>query len=136
MLLMLLLSLGVGLVVCPPAYAQAKAADEEKRVSLTLKDTRLRDAVEMLFKGTDFQYTIDPNVPNVPITLSIRDTPILQALRLVVKQAALGAPGLISTRENGIIVIKFRKRQVSASEPQWVARRPSGRPPRVEALVP
>src|SRR5678809_546163 len=88
-----------------PARAQVAPAGQvapDARVTLDLRETPLKDAVPLLFRGSGEQYTIASNVPNVPITLNIRDVSLPSALRLMVRQAASAVPGLVATREGGV----------------------------------
>src|SRR5687768_2638928 len=90
------------------APVMAQAPDVEKKVTLNLKDVPLRNAIELLFAGSGLQFSIDPNVPNIPISLQIRDVSLQAALRLVIRQAATAAPGLTVNREGDIFVVRIR----------------------------
>jgi hypothetical protein len=92
-----------------PARAQDSAVSVERKITLDLRETPLRDAVALLFRGSGLQYAIDPNVTNVPITLNIRDVPLESALRLVIRQAASLVPGLTSTRDGNIYSVRIRQ---------------------------
>ena len=92
-----------------PARAQAgDAGGIDKKVTLNLKDVPLRSAIELLFAGSGLQYSIDPVVQNVPVSLSIRDVSLQAALRLVIRQASTLQPGLTVTREGDIFVVRVR----------------------------
>jgi len=65
---------------------------DERKISLNLKDAPLRSALEMVFRGAGLQYAIEPNVPNIPITLSVREVSARQALRLILRQASTAMP--------------------------------------------
>src|SRR5579862_1875396 len=107
-----------GLVLAPlPAHAQAPpdagaaagtGVGADKKVTLNLKDTPLRTAIDLLFAGSGLQYAVEPNVPNVPITLMIRDVTLQQALRLLVRLAAVQVPGLTSQRDGDIFIVRIR----------------------------
>jgi hypothetical protein len=92
-----------------PAPARAQGADADKKVTLNLKDVPLRTAIDALFAGTGFQYSVDPNVQNVPVTLTIRDIGLQAALRLLVRQASTAQPGLTFSKDGDIFVVKIRK---------------------------
>ena len=55
--------LSLGLAAVP---ARAQAPDTDKKVTVNLKDIPLRAAIDALFAGTGQQYTINPDVANVP----------------------------------------------------------------------
>src|SRR5437660_861823 len=103
-------------VALAPAPARAQGTDADKKVTLNLRDTPLRDAINLLFTGSGYQFSIDPNVPNIPISLNIRDVGLQQALRLIVKQAATLQPGLTFSRDGDIFVIKIRQQTAPAPE--------------------
>jgi type II secretory pathway component GspD/PulD (secretin) len=98
------------LAVVPALLARpAHAQEAEKKVTLNLKDVPLRSAIDALFQGTGLQYSVDPNVPNVPVTLNIRDVGLQPALRILIRQAAVAVPGLTVSREGDIYVVKIRQ---------------------------
>src|SRR5687767_4883181 len=100
------LALGFGMKSAP-AYAQAP--DAEKKITINLKETPLRTAIDLIFAGTGYQYSIDPNVQNVPITLQLRDISLQQALRTIVRQAATVIPGLTQSKDGDLYNIKIRE---------------------------
>lgn len=114
-----------------PRSGVVLAADEgERKVTLNFRDTPLRDAINILFTGSGLQYAVDPNVPNVPVNLNVREITVQQALRLVIKQAAATAPGLTYSRDGDVYLIRMRPpappivempppEQVAASELVW-----------------
>jgi hypothetical protein len=117
-----ILGLGLGLVPTPPVMAQAADPGLERKVQLDLREIPLRDAVSLLFRGSGLQYSIDPNIPNVPITLNIRDVSLPAALRLIIRQAATTIPGLTQTKDGEVYVIRIR--QQSATPPPPVEEAP------------
>jgi hypothetical protein len=92
-----------------PVRAQGATGGPDRKISLDVREIPLRDAISLLFRGSGLQYSIDPNVPNVPITLSIRDVALQPALRLIVRQAATQVPGLTQSRDGEIYVIRIRQ---------------------------
>src|SRR3569833_2287652 len=95
------------LALATPVHAQAGNTD--KKATLNLKDVPLRSAIDALFQGTGLQYSVDPNVLNVPVPLNIRDIGLQAALRLLVRQAATAQPGLTFSKDGDIFVLKIRK---------------------------
>src|SRR5689334_7559484 len=75
------------------SVSPVRAQDPDRKVTLNLKDTPLRSAIDALFQGTGLQYAVDPNVPNVPLTITLRDVGLQAALRILIRQAALAVPG-------------------------------------------
>src|SRR5688572_9887146 len=78
------------------AQRAGHAQETDRKVTVNLKDVPLRNAVDALFQGTGLQYSIDPNIPNVPVNLTIRDVGLQAALRILVRQASVAVPGLTS----------------------------------------
>jgi hypothetical protein len=111
-------SLSAALLLAAPlavrAQAPAAASAADPRVTLDLREIPLRDAIALLFKNTGFQYAVDPNVPNIPITLNIRDIALPSALRLIVRQAATQAQGLTTAKEGDVYLIRIRTAPAAA----------------------
>jgi hypothetical protein len=70
----------------PPAEARADVRERTK-VTLDLKGVALRQALEVLFDGTGRQYAVDANVPNNPITLTLKEVSFQTTLREIVRLA-------------------------------------------------
>jgi hypothetical protein len=83
-------------------------ADGERKLTLSMRDAPLRAVIEQVFAGSGRGYTIAPNVPDVPITLSLRDVSLETALRTVIRQASASVPGLTHAREGDVYVIRIR----------------------------
>ena len=94
------------------------ADDTDRKVSVNLRDIPLRSAIDSLFSGTGLQYSVDPNVLNVPVTLNLRDIGLQSALRLLVRQAATAQPGLTFSKDGDIYVIKIRQPVAAAPQVQ------------------
>jgi type II secretory pathway component GspD/PulD (secretin) len=93
--------------VAPPEVASLPQPARDRKVSVTLREAAFRSAVDSLFRGTGVQYSIDAAVPNVPVSLFLKDVPLQQIFRLFLQQAAVGAPGLTSRREGDVILIRM-----------------------------
>jgi len=104
-----------GSLMSAPAYAQAPDAD--KKVTVNLKDIPLRAAIDALFAGTGYQYSVNPDVQNVPVNLNIRDIGLQPALRLLIRQAATAQPGLTFSKDGEIFVIKIRRENLNPLPP-------------------
>lgn len=82
--------------------------ESEPKISLQLRGVRLREAVRRIFEGSGQNYSVDPNIADVPVDLIVRDLTRAQALRLVIRQAASSIPGLTSSKEGDVYVLKLR----------------------------
>jgi hypothetical protein len=98
------LVLSAGLLPAP-----AQAQDMEKKITVNFRDTPLRDAINIIFTGSGLQFSVDPNVPNVPINLNIRDVGLQAALRMIIRQAAVAVPGLTFNRDADVFVVRIRQ---------------------------
>jgi hypothetical protein len=98
----------------PDGELNTTAGGEEKRVSLKVRDTPLRQVLEILFAGTGLQYAVDPAVPNPPITLDVADQSVTSAARLVVRLAGSFVPGLTIVREGNVLLIRISQ-EIAAS---------------------
>lgn len=94
------------LALVPPVQAQTPAGTRPK-VSVSFNAVPFRDALGMLFKNSGLQYSIDANVPNSPVNLSLRDVSLEQALRLLVR--SMNVPDLATRKEGDVYVIKVER---------------------------
>ncbi len=84
------------------AMAQ-QAATTDKNISISLQDTPVRSAVEMLFREAGLSYAFEGSV-NTPITVNLTDVPFDQALQIILRSA-----GLTMRRENNTYLIGPKK---------------------------
>jgi type II secretory pathway component GspD/PulD (secretin) len=118
--------------VAPPEIASLPQAGRDRKITVTFREVGFRSAVDTLFRGTGIQYSIDPAVPNVPVSLLLKNVTIGQVFRLFLQQAAVGAPGLTSRRDGDVVVIRMAPvRQLPAdpapdigAAPEETAQRP------------
>src|SRR5205823_5423669 len=71
----------------PPGGAGAQAGAQsalDKPVNINLRDIPLKSALELLFQGTGLNYAVDPTVPNVLLTINLKDQPLRTALRTMI----------------------------------------------------
>jgi hypothetical protein len=90
------------------ALAQSRAWAEQAagagpRISLTLRDTPLRAALELLFEQSGQQHAVEAAVPNVPLTVNLRDAEFTTALRVITRLA-----GVTYRKERDVYVIGLR----------------------------
>ncbi|HEV8454983.1 MAG TPA: hypothetical protein VGQ24_08840, partial [Gemmatimonadales bacterium] len=88
------------------------------RISLTLRDTPLRTALELLFQQSGLQHAVESAVPNLPVTVNLRDTAFASALRVITRLA-----GVTYRKEGDVYLISLRQP-------------PAVEPTTAEALVP
>jgi len=81
-----------------PVAAQAQATNGN--VNLELKDTEVKSAVEVLFRNTGKNFSIDSNVTGTIGALSIKDVPFDAALKSLTKSA-----GLVYRVDGGVYII-------------------------------
>lgn len=72
-------------------------------VNLELKDTDVKSAIEVLFRNTGKNYSIDSSVQGTISALSIQDVPFDSALRSLTKSA-----GLIYRVDGGVYIISAK----------------------------
>jgi hypothetical protein len=112
-------ALAIGLTILalpqPPANAQA-APGAEPKISLTLRDTPLRSALELLFQQSGLQHAVEAAVPNVPVTLNLRDATFATALRVITRLA-----GVTYRKEGDVYVIGLRQPPVAETTTTEIA---------------
>lgn len=99
-----LLAGGLFCLCLTPGVAQA-ADPAEETADWQFKGTRLREAIATIFHGTTQQFLVLADVPDVPVDLTLRSGTRLQALRLVIRQAAAKVPGLRSVKRDDVHII-------------------------------
>src|SRR5689334_7357554 len=107
-LALLLMATGFGAAAAGAAPGDTPPR-EEKRVSLNLRQTPLRQALAMLFEGSGFNYAVENEVSDPPITLRLTDQPFTAALRTLIRLAAAQAPGLAYRKEEDLFRIYLRR---------------------------
>src|SRR5690349_7332732 len=90
----------------------------ERKISVEIRDARLREAIRLIFQGSGLQYGVDAGVPDIPVSLNIRDIGVIPALRLLLKQASTVAPGITFSRQGGVYLIHMRRPEEGAEEPE------------------
>jgi len=91
-------------VQAQPAPPAAQGAEAPARISLTLRDTPLRSALQLLFQQTGLQHAVESAVPNAPVTLNLRDATFATALRVVTRLA-----GVTYRKDGDVYVIGVRQ---------------------------
>jgi hypothetical protein len=91
-----------------PGVAPVPQPGPEKRVTLGMRDAPLRTVIDQIFAGTGIQYAVDASVPDVPITIELRDASVQSALRSVIRLAAPRVPGLTATRDGDIYLVRLK----------------------------
>jgi len=88
-------------IVMPPVAAQTSKPGNT--VNLELKDTDVKSAIEVLFRNTGKNFSIDPNVQGTIAALSIKDVPFDTALRSLTKSA-----GLVYRQDGTVYIISMK----------------------------
>jgi type II secretory pathway component GspD/PulD (secretin) len=99
----------LSLVVCSllaVLVIQSPGRTAEKTVNVDLQDVGLREAVRRLAEDTQARWKIEANVPNVPVTLRLKNVSPQSVLRVLIRVAALSAPALTLTQEGETFVVK------------------------------
>lgn len=94
MALGLTLSILAGLPCHAQTEPQSRSDTGPRKIDITLERIPLRSAIDLVGSASGLQYAINPNVPDVLITLKAREVTPLQALRLIVREASRQVPGL------------------------------------------
>ncbi|MFN3649936.1 MAG: hypothetical protein ACK47B_10165 [Armatimonadota bacterium] len=89
----------------------------EELIEVRFTNTPLHSAIRQLFQGSGLEYSIGADVPNVAINLQLARVPRRNALRAVLRQGAIAAPGLTYSAENGVYQVKVRPPSAVQAEP-------------------
>lgn len=76
------------------------------RVTLNLRDTPLRDALTLLFNSSGVGYTVDARLPNVPVTLTLRDVSFADALDTLLMTASSSGTRIVANQIGGTYRIR------------------------------
>ena len=91
----------ISLAAAPAALAQDTATLPTQNVAITLSNAPVRVALDALFKSTNLNYTIDPNIQE-SVTVSLRNVPFDVALRAILHSST---PMLQYTVTDGVYKI-------------------------------
>ncbi len=76
----------VSFAASPAARAQDTATLPTQNVSITLSDAPVRTALDGLFKSTNLNYTIDPNIQE-DVTVTLHNVPFETALKTILRSS-------------------------------------------------
>jgi hypothetical protein len=85
-------------------------------VTLYRKAVSFREAVRMIFEPRHLQYAFHPNIPDLEMTVNLRNLSAQAALRLLIRQAAVEVPGITSSRGSDIFVIRTGRQMPTEQE--------------------
>lgn len=85
------------LVLCPVLPVRGDRPSLP-RVTLDLKEAPLRDALTLLFKSSGISYSIDPRVPNGPVTLHLHEVSLDSALDTLLTTASAGGTRIVANQ--------------------------------------
>ncbi len=98
----------VTLLLAGVALPVVNAGAQEPKVTLNVRDTPFRTALELVFKNSELQYVVEQQVPNVPITLNVKDLSVDAAVRLLIRLS--GVPNLTFEKSGGrLFHIRIRR---------------------------
>ncbi|MBI3909794.1 MAG: hypothetical protein HY320_02535 [Armatimonadetes bacterium] len=100
------LNLADGVATLGPPAQVAIAGD---KINLDLVDIPLRHALRLLFHGTGQQFAVQPEVPDVPITLTVENAALLPTLRAVIALAARQHPGITYWKQKDLYIVGVRR---------------------------
>lgn len=104
------------IVLCIAAPLTAQATKPNDSVNIELKDTEVRSAIEVLFRNTGRNFSVDQNVQGTIAALSIKDVPFDTALKSLSKSA-----GLVYRVDGGVYIISKKPdavpESISAAQP-------------------
>jgi hypothetical protein len=90
----------------PISVLAATGTGPSRRVSIHLSHAPLHQAIAAIFAGSGIGYSVGASVPDVPVSLDIRDQDVKSAVKGVVEAAAQQAPGLTVTRKGATYLIR------------------------------
>ncbi|MFN3650553.1 MAG: secretin N-terminal domain-containing protein [Armatimonadota bacterium] len=96
--------------------AQAAAQQPVRRVTLDIKTVPLRDALGLLFSGSKLSYNVTGEVGNDPVSLQVTDTPLPNALRLLLQAASSDKQRLTYSVQGGVYHISAQRTAPPAAE--------------------
>jgi type II secretory pathway component GspD/PulD (secretin) len=106
--------------------APAALSDSAPEVTLHLLNVPLHTALHDLFQGQGMKYVIEPDMPNVPISLEVQNAPFPGVLRMILSQA--GAVYRIESSPTSGTIYRIGSRSPAASPaPEAPAQPPGGR---------
>lgn len=88
MLIVVALVLASALAACA-AQGDSAAVTKNPTVNLELRDTQIKDAIDILFKDRGLNYTVDPNIVGKVVELRLKEVTFKQALDALCEAAEL-----------------------------------------------
>lgn len=79
-----------------------------RKITASFKATPFREAVATVFRGSGLQYTLNPNVPNLPVSAELKDVTLESAVQTLVRELADRAPGLELSQSGDIFILERR----------------------------
>jgi hypothetical protein len=110
-----------------------KSEVKQTPVTLDVRDARLRDVLEMLFKQAKVDFLIEPGVDGY-VTMKVADLPFEAALKLTLRS---GSIPLVYTLENGVYIVRPRPveaRTTLAPPPAYTETNLASNSPRFEVI--
>jgi len=91
----------------PPA-PQLLETLRRRRITLAPTSLPLRAALGKIFMGSGLQFSVAPNVPDLEVSLDLRDATLEAALQALIRAAK--APGLTLSYSGDVVILEVRSR--------------------------
>jgi hypothetical protein len=92
------------------APAQAKARPVQSRVNVNLRYVPLRKALKTASGSAPLRCIVEPNVPDVPVTMQVRNLTAEAAVQQITSVASLSARGMNYARAGDVVVVYMEHR--------------------------
>lgn len=79
-----------------------------KRVTIARANIPIHDAVGQIFRGSGLQYSLNPNVPNTPVSFQADNLTLEEALQALIRASAEKAPGLTLRQDGDVFILERR----------------------------
>jgi hypothetical protein len=100
-------------VADPPRFGPSEVSGWERQISVDFRETPFRKALAMLYVDSYLGYAVDPEIPDVSITLSLRDISMREALRSVQRVITEKVPTFFVDSDQDFRVYRLEARRVS-----------------------
>jgi hypothetical protein len=90
----------------PPPSPTAEGTARARRISLTLREVPLSQALASLFQGTGLQYSVRDRDQPAPVTITLKDSSVWDGLQAIVRSAREKVPFLRVTLRGEVFVVE------------------------------
>lgn len=94
------------LVTASPALAQSRTNGTEiVRTAVSCRALSMRGTLRALLRNAGLGYEVSGDLPDVPVSLNLRNVPLQDAIGILVRHAQFSVPGVQVTQQRGIYAI-------------------------------